>query len=105
MARTHLTRQKEYELQASAARRRWEQTRRHEDPQGRAYMPPPHMADTLGPQEDVMESRRRRRNRVVIATPRASTKSILAENIILLVLLVLSIYGLYLLSIHLHNQS
>lgn len=64
------------------------------------------MENTLGPQEDVVESRRLTRNRVVMTAPRsASTKSLLMENILLLVLLVASIYGLYCLSIHLLNQS
>ena len=105
MARTHLTRQKEFELQAADARRRWEQTRRQESARQGRYTPPPGMTDTLGPQEDVMESRRLRRNRVVMAAPRASTRGILIENIILLALLVASIYGLYLLIIHLLNHS
>lgn len=105
MARTHMTRQKEYELQAASARREWERTRRKAAaaPRARAARDLP---NTLGPQEDVMESRRSRRNRVVMASPRsAATKSILAENILLLVLLVASIYGLYLLSIHILNQA
>ena len=104
MARTHLTRQKEFEIQASATRRRWEQDYHRDSAQQGRYAPP-RMADTLGPQEDVMESRRRRRNRVVMETPRSGTKGILMENILLLVVLILSIYGLYQLSIHLLNQA
>lgn len=103
MARTHLTRQKEFELQAADARRRWEHTRRRESAR-RTYHEAPDTANMLGPQEDVVESRRRR-NRVVMTAPRSSTKSILAENIFLLVLLVGSIYGLYLLSIYILKQS
>lgn len=104
MARTHMTRQKEFELQAADARRRWESMRRRESERSRYYSPA-EMANTLGPQEDVVESRRSRRNRVVMAAPRAGTKGILMENIILLILLIASIYGLYLLSIHILNQS
>lgn len=103
MARTHLTRQKEYELQAADSRRRWEQTHGRDNAQ-RPYYAHPHMVDTLGPQEDVMESRRRRKH-VVMAPTRSGTKSLLAENILLLILLIGSIYGLYLLSIHILNQS
>lgn len=101
-----MTRQKEYELQAASARRRWEHTRHREPARHSSYTAaPPDMANTLGPQEDVLESRRRRRNRVVISATRSTTKSILTENILLLALLVASIYGLYLLSIHILNQS
>lgn len=99
MARTHLTRQKEYELQAADARRRWEQTRSQQ-----THYAPPRMADTLGPQEDVMESRRRR-NRVVMTTTTRSNKTLLTENLLLLILLIASIYGLYVLSIHILNQA
>ena len=99
-----MTRQKEFELQAVDARRRWEQTRRRESA-SRAYYTPTDMANTLGPQEDVVESRRSRRKRVVMTMPRSTTKSILTENILLLALLVASIYGLYLLSIYILNQS
>lgn len=106
MANTRMTRQKAFELQAADARRRWERTRQRESASQAYYAAPPReTANTLGPQEDVVESRRRRRNRVVMTAPRASTKSILTENILLLVLLVASIYGLYLLSIHILNQS
>lgn len=98
-----MSRQKEYELQAADARRRWETMRERERRRNGYYNP---SGNTLGPQEDVVESRRVTRNRVVVAAPRsATTKSILAENILLLVLLVASIYGLYSLSIYLLNQS
>lgn len=102
-----MSRQKEYELQAADARRKWEYTRqRTRIQQGYYNSVSPDMANTMGPQEDVVESRRVTRNRVVVTAPRAaSTKSILTENILLLVLLVASIYGLYYLSIYLLNQS
>lgn len=101
-----MTRQKEYALQAADARRKWDDLRRREH-EKRAYLSGnTPMGNTLGPQEDVVESRRFTRNRVVVSAPRsATTKSILAENMILLVLLVASIYGLYLLSIYILNQS
>ena len=101
-----MTRQKEFELQAADARRRWEETRRRASAQQVRRAPAADMANTLGPQEDVMESRRSRRNRVVMSAPRsATTKSILTENILLLILLIASIYGLYLLSLHILNHS
>lgn len=99
-----MTRQKEYALQAADARRRWEDLRRREH-EKRAYLSRAN-GNTLGPQEDVVESRRFTRNRVVVSAPRsATTKSILAENMFLLILLVVSIYGLYLLSMYILNQS
>lgn len=106
MAKAHMTRQKEYALQAADARRRWETTRQREL-ERRAYMSSNgSVGNTLGPQEDVVESRRFTRNRVVVTAPRsASTKNLLMENMILLVLLVASIYGLYQLSIYILNQS
>ena len=103
-----MTRPKEYEMQAADARRRWENMRQIERSarSNSAYAPAPRRANTLGPQEDVVESRRMTRNRVVMAVPRsATTKSILTENILLLVLLVLSIYGLYLLSVYILKLS
>lgn len=101
MARS-MTRQKEYELRAADARQRWETLRE----QGRARRPYMHNSNTLGPQEDVVESRRMTRNRVVLAPPRsAATRRLITENILLLVLLMLSIYGLYRLSIYVLNQS
>lgn len=102
MARS-MTRQKQYELHAAQSRRRWDEMRERERRKSGYYTA---SGDTLGPQEDVVESRRVTRNRVVVAEPRvATTKSILAENMLLLVLLVASIYGLYRLSIYLLNQS
>lgn len=97
-----MTRQKEYELQAADARRRWETMRRQEREIAERY----NSGNTLGPQEDVVESRRLTRNRVVLAPPRtANIKRIMAENIALLVLLILSIYGIYRLLIHVLNQA
>lgn len=103
-----MTRQKEFLIKAADSRQRWEDIRRREQ-EKRAYLSgntPVGNSNTLGPQEDVVESRRFTRKHVDIAMPRsASTKSLLAENIALLILLVLSIYGLYRLSIYLLNQS
>lgn len=102
-----MTRQQAFELQAAETRRRWERTRKQaSDARGYYNRSQADMANTLGPQEDVVESRRMTRNRVVMSAPRAATtKSILMENLLLLILLVASIYGLYCLSIHLLNQS
>ena len=103
MARS-MTRQKEYELQAADARRRWEEMRQQVRAREEYYNA--HSVNTLGPQEDVVESRRLKRSRVVVEESHStSTRSILAENMLLLVLLVASIYGLYCLSIYLLNQS
>lgn len=99
-----MSRQKEYEMQAADARRRWDALRAQERAKRPAYV---HNSNTLGPQEDVVESRRRlTRNHVVVAAPRSvATKRLMAENILLLALLALSIYALYCLSIHVLNQS
>lgn len=99
-----MTRQKEFEMQAADSRRKWE-SRRQQERSARSYAPAPSRANTLGPQEDVVESRRMTRRRVEMSLPRSSaTKTILMENILLLVLLIVSIYGLYLLSIYILRQ-
>ena len=62
--------------------------------------------NTMEPQEDVDESRRSTRNRVVVSMGRsASTKTLLLENLLLLLVLGASIFGLYMLSIYLLNQT
>lgn len=60
-------------------------------------------ANTMGPQEDVVEKRRIRRQHVNVAAGESS--STLPENIFLLLLLVGSIYGLYRLTIYLLMQG
>lgn len=60
-------------------------------------------ANTMGPQEDVVEKRRIRRQHVSVAAGESS--STLSENIFLLLLLVGSIYGLYRLTIYLLMQG
>lgn len=99
-----MTRQKEYELQAADARRRWEEARlmrqRAEGYYGDVR------ANTMGPQEDVIESRRSTRNRVVMSVGRSTaTRTLLLENLLLLIVLGVSIFGLYMLSIYLLNQT
>lgn len=59
--------------------------------------------NTLGPQEDVVERRRVGRKRVVTQT--AGGSNALAENLILLLFLIGSIYGLYQLTLYLLTQS
>ncbi len=100
-----MTRQKEYELQAADARRRWEEARLMQRRAEGYYTRSSH-ANTMGPQEDVVESRRSTRNRVVMAVGRStSTKTLLLENLLLLIVLGASIFGLYMLSIYLLNQT
>lgn len=90
------------------ARRKRERVLQHESAlhgQG-GYYPSFRGENTMGPQEDVVERRRARRKHVTLVDGRSSaTRNILAENILLLVLLVASIYGLYRLSIYILNQS
>ena len=59
--------------------------------------------NTLGPNEEVVEKRRRRKH-VVISTGSSQTRSVLGENLILLAALIASIYGLYSLCIYILNQ-
>ena len=87
---TRMTRQKE-----RASRRRMTQA---------YYSGSEHASNTLSPQEDVVEKRRTKR--VVLSEARPlSTRTLLVENMVLLVVLGLSIFGLYMLSIYLMNQS
>lgn len=60
-------------------------------------------ANTMGPQEDVVERRRIRRQHVSMATGESSSS--VSENIFLLMLLAGSIYGLYRLTIYLLMQG
>lgn len=63
-------------------------------------------ANTLGPQEDVMERREREyRHRVTTAVPQGDSSSGMTENLILLAILGGSIYGLYRLCIYLLMQG
>lgn len=62
--------------------------------------------NSMAPQEDVVEARRhRRRQRVEISRGRNNGSNILAENLLLLVFLIGSIYGLYKLTLYLLTQS
>lgn len=65
---------------------------------------PVDMANTMGPQEDVVE-RRRRSHRHHVAAAAEPTNGGMTENLILLVLLAASIYGLYRLCIYLLMQA
>lgn len=100
-----MTRQKEFELQAAEIRRRWERERASRRRMTQAYYSgSEHASNTLSPQEDVVEKRRTKR--VVLSEARPlSTRTLLVENMVLLVVLGLSIFGLYMLSIYLMNQS
>lgn len=60
--------------------------------------------NTLGPQEDVVEKRRAVRKRVVTQSAGGGS-NVLAENMILLLFLVASIYGLYKVTLYLLIQS
>ncbi len=104
MAHSH-SRLRQFELQLAEERRRQAHRRQRE---AAGYREPEPLrrrqaANTLGPQEDVIE-RRRHRNRVAMSNPAgAGTRNILAENIFLLLLLAGSIYGIYRLCIHILN--
>ncbi len=98
------SRLKEFELQNASDRRRLERQWRHEEG-GYGYEAPRRLrSNTLGPQEDVIERRRSHRNRVAVSASYGnSSRSILAENIFLLLLLSGSIYGIYRLCIYILN--
>lgn len=100
-----MTKQKEFELQAAEVRRSWERERATRPRMTQAYYSgSEHVSNTLSPQEDVVEHRRTKR--VVLAETRpVSTRTLLLENMVLLVVLGLSIFGLYMLSIYLMNQT
>ncbi len=103
-----MTRQQEFELHTAEMRRKWEHSYRCRQQSGSYYSSSgsANTSNTLAPQEDVVESRRSTRNRVVMSMGRpASTRTLLMENLFLLVVLGASIFGLYLLSIYLLNQS
>lgn len=60
-------------------------------------------ANTMGPQEDVVEKRRIRRQHVSMSA--GESNGSVSENIFLLLLLIGSIYGLYRLTIYLLMQG
>lgn len=109
MARNRISRQREFELMVAEDRMRREQALEREDAMlgyDRHRHNPEHY-NTLGPHEEVIERRRaHKRKRVAMAAPRHhSTGNILMENIMLLLLMVGSIYGLYRLCIYILNQA
>ncbi|MBR3902286.1 MAG: hypothetical protein IKJ29_01355 [Akkermansia sp.] len=80
--------------------------------QGHASPPPSrthqrrYPANTLGPQEDVVEQRRgMHRTHVSIPARAPQTRNILLENLLLLAVLAGSIWGLYALTIYLLTHS
>ncbi len=73
----------------------------------RAYQQRRYPANTLGPQEDVLEQRRGR-NRKYVTTITSSPRqhnNILLQNLLLLAVLTGSIWGLYTLTIYLLTHS
>ena len=84
--------------------------RRHMRPLGHDSVPSDYMrrypANTLGPQEDVVEYRRaQHRKRVTITGAAPRNRNILMENLLLLAVLIGSIWGLYALTIYLLTHS
>ncbi len=98
------SRLKEFELRQARDRRRRELEWQFEEG-GYGYEAPRRISgNTLGPQEDVVERRRRNRKHVATAVrPGSSSRSILVENVIFLILLVASIYGMYQLCLYVLN--
>lgn len=81
------------EIRAYSRRNAATGQRRHQDP------------NTMEAPEELMEQRRQRhRKHVSMAANSNGTRNELLENVILLVALIGSIYGLYRLAIHLLNQ-
>ncbi len=98
------SRLKDFELQL-ANERRQQQRRREQDSRNYGFDDERRRRgrNTLGPQEDVIE-RRQHRNRVALsATPGNTSHNVLTENIVLLLLLAASIYGIYRLCIYILN--
>lgn len=80
--------------------------------QGHASPPPSrthqsrYPANTLGPQEDVVEQRRGiHRTHVSIPARAPQTRNVLLENLLLLAVLAGSIWGLYALTVYLLTHS
>ncbi len=98
------SRLKEFELRQARDRRKRELEWQY-DEGGYGYEAPRRISrNTLGPQEDVIERRRRNRKHVATAVrPGTSSRNILAENVIFLILLAASIYGMYRLCIYILN--
>jgi hypothetical protein len=72
----------------------------------RAYQQRRYPANTLGPQEDVLERRRGlKRKQVTFNGAAPAHRSVLMENLILLAVLIGSIWGLYTLTIYLLTHA
>ncbi|MCH5285240.1 MAG: hypothetical protein J1E42_06535 [Akkermansiaceae bacterium] len=107
METKRMTRQQMYAKQIADKNRqretnmqRWEHVRQRSASYGDGN------SNVMGPQEDVVASRKTTRNRVNVSTQHnPESKNLLTENIILLILLVGSIIGLYKLSLYLLNQA
>ncbi len=103
MAR-HTSRLKEFELRNARDRRRRELEWQYEEGGYGCEAPRRISSNTLGPMEDVVESRRLRRKHVAAGMHHgAGTHNILLENILFLILLSASIYGMYRLCIYILN--
>ena len=98
------SRLKEFEISQARDRRRRELEWQYEEG-GYGYEAPRRLSrNTLGPLEDVVERRRRNRKHVAMAVqPGGGSRHVLAENVIFLILLVGSIYGMYRLCLHILN--
>lgn len=87
-------------MERSARYRHEEELRRHTEYYDDTWARP---NNTLGPNEDVVEKRRKRKH-VVLATGTGRTHNILGENLVLLIGLILSIIVLYHACIYVLNQ-
>lgn len=113
MARDRMTRQREYELMELEASlhqpaHRISRQESQLDWTSSAWDSPESRLgrNTMAPPDEVVERRRMRRRRVTMVNAGGTnTRNILRENVIMLLLLVASIYGLYRLIIYLLNQS
>lgn len=101
MAHRHISRQQEYALE--------EAEQRHisigyaDGTLGTGRKPRAH--NTLPPPDDVLEARLTRHNTVHAGPINTQGKHLLIENLILLLILISSIYGLYCLTVYLLNQA
>lgn len=80
--------------------------RRNGIPRSPARRPAPtfDLANTIGPSEEVQERRAHRKHVRISETASRSSRRILTENTILLLLLIASVYGVYRLVLHVLTQ-
>ena len=101
MARDRLRRQNEIDrLEQQARHRREQELRSRRDYYEDTWSRP---ENTLGPNEEVMEKRRRRKH-VVVASGSSRSHNILGENIAMLIGLVICIIALYHICLYVLNQ-